>query len=155
MVGCVLQHFPPDHFPRVVDVGGGTTCRIAQALHAMGYHVTVIDPQAPRRGHGLPSGVKAIREPFLVRHTRGQDLLVALAPCEATQKVIRAAKRKPLVLWPCGCRHIWPDDASVTRAAPACFREHGIEYRKQGQIFWTPRPKLRSDAGFAYLRSAQ
>lgn len=140
VMACVLEHFPPREYPRVADVGGGKECDLACWLTKLGYEVTVIDPACPKR---MPRGIKAMRTEFLIKHARKFDLLVGLAPCEASQKLIHAAKYRPIIFWPCNCRRIWPRRQRSTRAAPACFRDAGVPYRKQGKIFWCLKPSER------------
>lgn len=141
-LGCILQHFPPRQYTRVADVGGGRDARVARFLSGLGYKVTIIDPNAPKRGKGLPRGVKAIRREFLIGDARGFDLLVGLAPCQGSQKLIRAGKRKPFVFWSCGCRRIWPEDQRRA-SAPTFFKAIGLAYRKQREIFWAPKVSKR------------
>ena len=129
-VAKILELHPPEHFPRVADVGGGTG-RMARVLAVAGYEVTIIDPAKGRTvsarywmRHVSPKrraliraadaraarrnrqelrklGIKVRREKFLVRHAFAFDLLVGLRPCGASKKLVRAAKYRPLVLKPC------------------------------------------------------
>ncbi len=151
----VLELYPPDLYPRVADVGGAGGYMAIPLLRA-GYKVTVIDPavrtardrglwKSPRR-KPLPRGVKKAPRKFLVKDAADFDLLVGFFPCDASLKLIRAAKYKPLIFQPCWCRRFWPGEESTIKEISSYFRDMDVSFRKKGRIFWTP-PKLHPPRG--------
>lgn len=135
----VLEHvvstFPPRRFPHVADVAGGDG-HFAEALRDAGYKPTVIDPSE----HGVPKGVEVLERRFLVQDAEDFDLLVGLGPCDASQKLVRAAKKAPLVLVPCRCRRVWPGSRDSVLEAAAFLRKQGVPFQKKGPMFWTGAP---------------
>ncbi len=167
-LGKIVELHPPEEFPRVADVGGGTG-RMAVVLRELGYKVTLIEPVRHRtrgwrrlkngkyravtrllRGPSL-EGIRVRRRKFLVRDALDYDLLVAVRPCGASQKLVRAAKYRPLVLLPCTeyCT-VWPGKSGAVANIERCFRDLGVGFRRQGRdLFWTGESRKN-----AYVRAA-
>lgn len=131
----VISTFPPDRFPRVADVAGGDG-HLAVGLREAGYKATVIDPAA----HCVPKGVVVLRRKFLVQDAERFDLLVGLGPCDVSQKLVRAAKRTPVVFVPCRCRRVWPGSRAAVLEASAFLTKQKIPFQKDGVMFWTGAP---------------
>lgn len=131
----VISTFPPDRFPHVADVAGGEG-RFAVALRDAGYKPTVIDPAAPC----VPKGVEVWKRKFLVQDAENFDLLIDLGPCDASQKLVRAAKRTPLVFVPCRCRRVWPKPRNTVLEAAAFLRKQKVPFQKDGPMFWAGAP---------------
>jgi hypothetical protein len=128
----VISTFPPDAFPNVADVAGGDG-HFAVALRDAGYKPTVIDPMTTC----VPKGVQVLKRKFLVQDAERFDLLVGLGPCSASQKLLRAARRVPVVFVPCMCRSVWPKPRNTVLEAAAFLRKQKVPFKKDGPMFWT------------------
>lgn len=126
-----LELHDPKTCPRVADVGGGTGA-LSVALRDAGYDVTLMDPRAPRI-----KGITTVERKFLVRDAEDFDLLVGVRPCSAGPKLVRAAKRRPLVFTPCDCPHHWPKNSATLRSISTFFRSTGVRFRRDRRLFWT------------------
>ncbi len=138
----IRWNFPKKEFPRVVDIAGGPGY-MAKRLARSGYEVTLIDPKSDFEH----PKVKVLKRNFLVKDAYDFDLLVALAPCGASQKAIRAAKRKPIIFAPCICRHVWPGGRAPSTEAAAFFKKMKVPVRRDGNLFWTLTDNLRVVTG--------
>ena len=132
LLELVRKTYPPDRFPRVADVGGGNGW-LALELRRIGYHPVVIDP--------LPcaADVASLRRKLMVSDAKDFDLMVALGPCDASQKLMRVAKTIPIVFVPCRCRSVWPKStrrSSILDAA-AFLAGLKIPYERDRALFWT------------------
>jgi hypothetical protein len=162
----VVELHPPEQFPRLADVGGGSG-RAARVLVDLGYQVTIIDPTPreprlhlrhlpPKRRAEITAcetrerrlnrkelralGIKVRREKFLVRHASEFDVLFGLRPCGASKKLVRAAKYRPLVMKPCTawCSYVWPGNSGSVRNIERYFRSLGVGFRREGrEVWWT------------------
>jgi hypothetical protein len=135
MLARVKKTFPHRRFPRVADVGGGDG-HFSEALRDAGYKPTVIDPEASC----TPRDVEVFKRKFLVQDADNFDLLVGLCPCSASQKLVRAAKRVPVVFVPCMCRSVWPNSRNTVLEAAAFLTKQKIPFEKKGLMFWTGAP---------------
>lgn len=140
LVQVAKKLYPPKRFRRVADVAGGEG-RFTTALRRAGYKVTIIDPYGSKR-----KGLRVRRRKFRVSDADDFDLLFAFRPCRASRQVVRAAKRKPLLMVPCSCRSVWPADTVPFRACAAFFRELEIPFRRLGLIFVTGEEAMRRGA---------
>jgi SAM-dependent methyltransferase len=136
VLSLIRKEFPKRDFPRVADIAGGDG-RMAKRLTKAGYRVTVIDPEesVDRRYRKI----HVLRRKFLVKDAENFDLLVALSPCGASQKAIRAAKRKPIVFVPCICRSVWPGRRNPDLETAAFFRKMKVTFKKNGSLIWSAR----------------
>jgi len=128
-----MSTFPPELFPRVADVGGGEG-RLALAMREFGYDPVIIDPTPA--SVGLP----VLSRRFQVKDAEGFDLIVAVGPCGASQKLMRAAKGTPTVFVPCMCRSVWPGTRHPILEASAFLTRMKVDFRKEGRVFWTGSP---------------
>ena len=138
----IRYNFPKGEFPRVVDIAGGKGY-MATRLARAGYKVTIIDPESDLKH----PKIKVLKRKFLVQDADNFDFLVALAPCGASQKAVRAAKRKPILFAPCICRWVWPGNRAPSTEAAAFFRKMKVPVRRDGNLFWTVTDNLRVVAG--------
>ncbi len=138
----IRWNFPKKEFPRVVDIAGGRGY-MATRLARAGYDVTLIDPESNLEH----PKVKVLKRRFFVQDADGFDFLVALAPCAASQKAVRAAKRKPIIFAPCRCRWVWPGSRAPSTEAAAFFKKMKVPVRRDGNLFWTLTDNLRVVAG--------
>lgn len=110
----IIQKYPVDEFPNILDVGAGRMCRLSQYLLGKGYSVTAMDPNIRLRAGEVP-GLRIVKKRFVcdeqTRGNRGTDIspfsaVVALEPCEAAEAIIRkCGGRKPFEVLLCSEAH--------------------------------------------------
>ncbi len=134
MARAIKKRFPSSEFPRVADVAGGDG-RLTSLLIKEGYRVTIIDPAGCK-----VKGSRVLKRKFLVRDAQDYDLLVGFYPCQASQKLLRAAKYKPVVFHPCKCRHHWPGGRDPRIEAQAFMKKQGVTYERDGSFIFHAWP---------------
>lgn len=137
VLDVIKREFPKRDYPRVADIAGGHGY-MAKLLTKAGYQVTVVDPEADVDYRGKKK-IKVLERKFLVKDTENFDLLVALAPCEASQKAIRGAKKTPIIFAPCICRRVWPGNRDPSIETAKFFRRMKVPFEQEGSLFWSMR----------------
>jgi len=110
---------------------------IRHGAFRLGYRTVVIDPEGKRPGGGV--GLRKRR--FLVRDAQSFDLLVGFAPCGGSLKLLRAARRCPVIFVPCTCRSFWPGRGNPDAAARKMLNSLGVNFRVDDGIFITTPEK--------------
>ncbi len=135
VLDVIKREFPCCDYPRVADIAGGHGY-MAKLLTKAGYQVTVVDPEADVDYRGKKK-IKVLERKFLVKDAEDFDLLVALAPCEASQKAIRAAKKTSIIFAPCICRRVWPGNRDPSIETAKFFRKMKVPFEQEGSLFWS------------------
>lgn len=107
----VKQILPAGIKYKILEVGGGKTCRVSRLLAEQGYHMTCIDPriESDRCRDSMDSNIQVMKEAFDYRRfsLKDYDWVIAQEPCEAAEHVIRGclAQKVPFVMTLCACPH--------------------------------------------------
>lgn len=145
LVRIVKRLYPPGEFPKVLDVAGGAGF-YARALARVGYQVTIIDPHARRAKTSSRNKPRILRRKLKVADVDSFDLVFAYRPCGASQTVVRAARRRPVVLVPCTCSRVWPGNGGFMAGAERFLKKLGVPYRRKGTVIFTGARALRRGA---------
>lgn len=107
-VEYIEKLFPPEKYPKLLEVGCGRTARLSKLLDEKGYQMCAMDPQIVPESVEVHN-ISCMQDYFAFEKTdiTAFDGIVAQEPCDATEHIIRecVAQKKDFVVSLCGVEH--------------------------------------------------
>ena len=91
----IMEHYPPNKFPKVLEVAAGKVCNLGQQLKSNGYKVTSIDPNI-RIASNDPrvKGIKLLKRKFTPDFSvLPYDVIVGYNACPTAGNLLKINKR--------------------------------------------------------------